>query len=140
MNSYVTHWTRYGYAFKLHPLCKQAIAEISMAGMGDPQLADQNGVLWVEDGAGNPVGFLAYSWDEEAEEIWIELSFILPEYRRKGIYTALFERLVQIANRKGASSVRSGIHPNNEPMLKAAVSTGRELAPSYDGEYVTAVL
>ncbi|MFX1313388.1 MAG: GNAT family N-acetyltransferase [Promethearchaeota archaeon] len=55
------------------------------------------------------------------EIIWSEALYIVPEARRKGIASALYEKAEQIADEIGCNTVYNWVHPNNYrsiPFLK----------------------
>jgi GNAT superfamily N-acetyltransferase len=124
----------------MHQLCAAGVQDLWTIGWGDPQLDDSLVLLWIEDTSGEPIGVLAYQWDTEDDGIWIELTHIAPEWRRKGVYTALFAELVRIGHERGATAIRSGIHRENTAMIRAAIRTGRELVAVPNGPYVESVL
>jgi hypothetical protein len=87
-----------------------------------------------------PIGILGYFWDELDDGLWVEVAFVAPEQRCRGVYKSLFDRLRVLAERKGAAWIRSGIHQNNYVMLRAAVRTGRRLTPMSGEPYFAAVM
>ncbi len=42
---------------------------------------------------------------------------MLPEYRRKGIGTALYEKAEEIAESLGSDTVYNWVHPNNDAII-----------------------
>lgn len=57
--------------------------------------------------------------------IWIAFSYVLPEYRRQGIYTQLYVELKSHAVGKGFLCIESGVQLTNTAMLAAAQRAGR---------------
>jgi len=49
--------------------------------------------------------------------IWVESLFVSPEYRRKGIGSALFEHACELASQYGEDTVYNWVHPNNDEMI-----------------------
>ena len=59
------------------------------------------GIIAEEDA--RPAGFITY---EESLDFWdIEILFVLPEYRKKGVGGKLIERLLSLAKEKGIEKV-----------------------------------
>ena len=69
--------------------------------------------LWAEDELSRPIGVIAFAFDSIEKDIWIELAYTDPEHRRKGVYRALFSRLVEGATKRGVRLIESGIHEQN---------------------------
>ena len=49
--------------------------------------------------------------------VWVESIYTLPEYRGKGIASALFEKAEEIGNKLGNDTVFNYVHPNNNRMI-----------------------
>lgn len=76
---------------------------------------------------GNVAGFICYTRQVAHGFTWVDMSYVLPEYRRKGVYSKLFDALVA-SERKNPQPVRSivsGINIKNHSQIGAAVKTGR---------------
>ncbi|RVP50776.1 GNAT family N-acetyltransferase [Sinorhizobium meliloti] len=73
---------------------------------------------------GEAIGLIIY--DCGAENWSILLGYVLPEHRRKGIYTALFNALRDKAQEQGnIFSILSGTHPSNLAAQAAFEAQGR---------------
>ncbi|RVJ77562.1 GNAT family N-acetyltransferase [Sinorhizobium meliloti] len=72
---------------------------------------------------GKAIGFMIY----RGEMLWtIDLSYVVPEHRRKGIHTALFDALVDKGLQQGnIVSIKCTTHPNNLPAQAAFEAQGR---------------
>jgi GNAT superfamily N-acetyltransferase len=64
-------------------------------------------LLWAEDGFSQPIGVVAFAFGPVEQYVWIELAYTSPEHRRKGVYRALFLRLVEMATRRGVPYIAS---------------------------------
>ncbi|MDW9473159.1 GNAT family N-acetyltransferase [Sinorhizobium meliloti] len=75
------------------------------------------------DEDGRAIGFIIYC----GEMVWdIDLSYVVPEHRRKGIHTALFEALVDKGLQHGnIISINCMTHPNNLAAQAAFEAQGR---------------
>jgi len=49
--------------------------------------------------------------------VWAESLFVLPDYRRQGIGSSLFEQAQMVAEELGGETVYNWVHPNNERMI-----------------------
>ncbi len=74
------------------------------------------------------LGFMAYRFIPSESSWWISLTYVVPEYRRKGVHTALFKTLEARALKRGdILSLQSGTHPNNTAAQRAFARQGRDL-------------
>ncbi|ASP84777.1 GNAT family N-acetyltransferase [Sinorhizobium meliloti] len=75
------------------------------------------------DEDGRAIGFMIY----RGEMLWnIDLSYVVPEHRRKGIHTALFDALVDKGLQKGnIVSINCMTHANNLAAQAAFEAQGR---------------
>lgn len=62
-----------------------------------------------------PIAYLVCHIEEG--KIWLESMFVLPDYRRQGVGSALFIRAEQLAEELGFESLHNCVHPNNERMI-----------------------
>lgn len=72
-----------------------------------------------------PIGILCYFEMEDKPSYWIALSYVDPKWRKQGIWTTLWERLVSTAAKNKIRYVESGIAYENKAMQAAAKSVGR---------------
>ncbi|MFX0024197.1 MAG: GNAT family N-acetyltransferase [Candidatus Hermodarchaeota archaeon] len=64
-----------------------------------------------EDNKDNLVGFHICKIQEDI--VWSEALYVIPEERRKGVASELYEKAEIIAEEKGSSTVYNWVHPNN---------------------------
>lgn len=77
---------------------------------------------------GKVVGVLAYRAPDWLRRISIEVGYVLPEFRRRGIYTSLFEKLVEVSIEGGfAVCIWGGVDIRNTAMQRVAEAQGRKL-------------
>lgn len=62
------------------------------------------------------VGYLVCRVDEDV--VWAESLFVSPEYRRKGIGSALYAEAERLAQRLGGDTVYNWVHPNNDKIIR----------------------
>ncbi len=64
---------------------------------------------------GRVIGFVVCRVDDEV--VWDEASYIIPEERRKGIGSLLFEKAEALAKKFGNDTVYNWVHPNNDASI-----------------------
>ncbi len=74
---------------------------------------------------GDIVGVIVFHNQATPPRTFIALGFVSPSWRRHGVYTRLYNKLVTIARGSGSTSIESEVHPDNINMLKIAESQGR---------------
>ena len=62
-----------------------------------------------------PIAFLVCRIDKDV--VWAETLFVLPDYRRQGVGSALFKQAQLLAGELGGETVYNWVHPNNERMI-----------------------
>lgn len=90
-----------------------------------PIMLHQNVIVAKIDG--NIAGFICYTRQVAHGFTWVDMSYVLPEYRRKGVYSKLFNALVA-SERKHPQPVRSitsGISIKNTAQIEASLRLGR---------------
>ena len=84
------------------------------------------------------VGYIVCRVDEPC--VWAESLYVMPEYRRQGVASALFEKAEQLAASFGEDTVYNYIHPNNAAVIAFLRSRGYtvlnlvEVRKPYSGE------
>lgn len=72
-----------------------------------------------------PVGVMTYRLLDWCREVLICQSYVLPEFRGRGCYTAMWERMVLEAAELKAVAIVSGTHTRNQAMRTIAAKQGR---------------
>jgi len=73
-----------------------------------------------------PVGVMTFDPEPTLRRVWIFQSYVIPEFRGRGIYTALWNKLVEYATVElKAKSIQSGTHVRNSAMRAVAKRQGR---------------
>lgn len=77
----------------------------------------------------SPIGFLAYEHIKWRKSVWISMAYVQPDYRAKGVYTKLFNKLKSHAFSLDPRPViiEGGISPHNATMCRAAESQDRRI-------------
>lgn len=72
-----------------------------------------------------PVGVLVYSKEDYAKRWFINLGYVAPPLRNKGVYKALWNKLVELAAAAGTVQIDGITHIDNAPMRAVAEKQGR---------------
>ena len=56
--------------------------------------------------------------------VWVESLYVLPEFRRRGVASALFRRAEEYAAAKGEDTLYNYVHPNNSGVIAFLRSRG----------------
>ena len=113
------------------------LVELDQAGLG---FHPYQGPVWNDpclishDQTGKPTGFLVYRYNSERSSWFVMLAYVIPEARRQGIHTALFQGLVERARKRGdILMIESGTHIDNTRAQAAFEAQGRKkVAISYE--------
>jgi len=100
--------------------------EIVEAGFAVPAVHfnwDSKAVVASIDGV--PCGVITWNHTEWMKQVDITVAYVLPEYRRRGVYRAMWEALVEKAKVVGALEIMSNTAVANAPMRGAAAAVGR---------------
>lgn len=90
---------------------------------------------------GKYAGYLVCRVDEPC--VWVESLYISPEYRRRGIASALLKKAEEVARGYGEETVFNYVHPNNQGMICFLRHHGYtvlnliEIRKPYSGEKLT---
>ena len=86
---------------------------------------DSEGILaYVDD---KLAGFMSFEREKWNNSISIGLAYVLPEYRLKGVHSAMFKDLVDFTKSINFSYITTGTHVNNKEAQAAFEAQGRVL-------------
>jgi len=71
-----------------------------------------------------PVGVLTYDFLEHTKTVFLLQAYTIPEFRGRGVYTALFAAAVEKAAEIKAPRIMLGTHPRNAAMREIAAKHG----------------
>lgn len=73
-----------------------------------------------------PVGVVTFDHEVHVKRVWVYQGYTLPEFRGRGVYNALWFKLVEYATVElKAKSIQSGTHVRNTVMRAVAKKQGR---------------
>lgn len=72
-----------------------------------------------------PVGVIVWTKAEWKSEAYINLGYVLPAYRRRGVYASLFGALIERARDLKLNHIRGGTKISNHAMRAVAEKQGR---------------
>ena len=87
---------------------------------------------------GEPLGYVVCR--VEGSVVWCESLYVMPQARRRGIASALFQEAERLAKSLGESMVYNNVHPNNQPIIAFLTKQGYdvlnliEIRKPYPGE------
>lgn len=114
----------YGFAVQVHSaLIEQGLVVDPRDPLVDP--ADGAVVARVDD---LQVGTITYRYFAVNKTLYACAAFVLPDWRRRGVFSNMFHELLRVASERGASKVEAGTLTTNEAFKRAAVSAGMSLA------------
>lgn len=73
-------------------------------------------VFVAEDEANLLVGYLVCKVDNDV--VWAESLYVLPDYRRMGIASSLFDEAEVLSEKYGGDTVYNWVHPNNDKIIR----------------------
>ena len=107
-------------------LAVRAWHELLDAGFVDPTaiVVQYDHKAIVAFSGGRPVGVLTYYDQEWASQIGVAVAFVLPEHRRQGIHTRMWQALIAKTQELKRTSITSGAHIRNEASLASQAKRG----------------
>ena len=113
----VTAIALYNAAMALETEVKALDLEVLTAGVRSLLEDDNRGRYWVAESDGNPIGqvMITREWSDwrNAWFWWLQSVYIAPDFRRRGMFRALYEHVREQAQRADACGLRLyGEHDN----------------------------
>lgn len=105
--------------------------EINDAGLHDGTMNVHAGLHAIIGHAQNgrdmlPVGVITFDHDVNFNRVWIFQSYVVPEFRGRGVYTAMWAKLVEhSAEKLHVRSIEGATHVRNSAMRAVAKRMGR---------------
>ncbi len=78
--------------------------------------------VFVAETEGKPVGYLVCR--VEGDVVWAEQLYVLPEFRRRGIGSALYAEAEKLREGLGGETVYNWVHPNNDTIISFLAKRG----------------
>lgn len=107
-------------------MAQRAYVELAESGFGIDEIAlhwEQNAVVALDGTA--PIGVMVWTEEKWNKGLWLLLSYVSPDHRRRGVFTAMWSALVEKAKEKKLGFIRSMTNVHNYPMRAAAEKVGR---------------
>ncbi|MEL6949194.1 MAG: GNAT family N-acetyltransferase [Pseudomonadota bacterium] len=123
----VTAIALYNAAMALETEVKALDLEVLTAGVRSLLEDDNRGRYWVAESDGNPIGqvMITREWSDwrNAWFWWLQSVYIAPDFRRRGVFRALYEHVREQARSANACGLRLYVEHDNT----AAADTYRAL-------------
>lgn len=104
----------------------RANLELMQLGLGEAVQTlswDHNAIVAYE--ADTPIGVIVWSEEKYNKHIWVTLSYVLPQHRRKGVFAEMWKALIEKAIVLKVMHIRSMTHARNHRMRDVAKKLGR---------------
>ena len=102
----------------------EKVAKGVTAAMND----DSKGIYWVAKVDGKAIGslMLTREWSDWNNEWywWIQSVYVVPEYRKHGIYKAMYSTLKEVAKENNVSQIRLYVDKANHPAQQVYLRLG----------------
>jgi ribosomal protein S18 acetylase RimI-like enzyme len=89
-----------------------------------------HGQYWVAEDEGKVVASLliTYEWSDwrNANVWWFQSVYVLPEYRRSGIFRSMYLKIKEEGERQGIAGLRLYVETNNERARKTYEALGMQ--------------
>jgi GNAT superfamily N-acetyltransferase len=108
------------------PLMARGWSELIRGDLADPVQVinwDDEAILALVNG--DPAGVMSFSHIKWERVIWVKLGYVLPEFRRQGVYRAMWNRLVEIAQQRKVPEILGATSVRNAAMQKTMHRLGR---------------
>ena len=97
-------------------------------GVTAAMLDESKGIYWVAKFEEQTIGslMLTREWSDWNNEWywWIQSVYVIPEFRRQGVYKALYQRVKEAAKENNVSQIRLYVDKTNHPAQKAYQNLG----------------
>lgn len=72
-----------------------------------------------------PAGMIAFMIEEPTGRLWVNLSFVVEQFRGRGVYRLMYEALRVVAKQKKCRTIEGATHVKNAAMRAVAKRVGR---------------
>lgn len=86
---------------------------------------DDQGIMATLDGT--PIGVIAFSESTGDDTLWIKIGYVVPTYRRCGVYRQMWDALVKLARERKLKEIQGATDPRNERMIRVNERLGRSV-------------
>lgn len=127
-----------GHAVQFFPRINGSVAlklaidgwvEMNNKGLGDGSInwsPEMSGIVgFTANGRDQlPVGVLTFDQQPGNANLWVSQAYVQEEFRGRGVYSAMWAKLVEFAAENGYQAIRMGTHLRNSAMRAVAQRTG----------------
>ncbi len=108
------------------PILARMMVEVAEYSAYDIALHWEQSAFYIEGANGSIIAAMSYHKLGDRSEYYIHAAYVVPEFRRIGLYRRLFDSLVSKAKADDIRSISGGIAYSNETMRKVAEAVGRK--------------
>jgi len=113
----------------LMPVAVKAQAEIIKLGYDDkynlPIHWEDEVISAIDVVTGKTIGIMTFNVHKWKSQLFIKIGFVLEQYRRNGIHTAMYEKAKAIARERAVNQISAGVHIDNVAMQQHVEKQGR---------------
>ena len=109
-----------GFAVRAHA----ALLESAQADDCEVLVHAQQSAIVARLATGEPIGILTFNKQEQSNSIFVFIAFVVPDFRRRGVFRLMNEELVKSAERLGASRIEMVSSVGNASFNLVATASG----------------
>ena len=109
-----------------YPLLLEAHSELLAKGWTDPvTMVSWDNLAFVAFNGDTPIAVLSFAFAKWAKQVDVQIGWVDPQHRRRGVYRLLWERLVEKSRELGAVAIFGSTHVDNKTLQAVAARLGR---------------
>lgn len=109
-----------GFAVRAHA----SMIEEGQSDSRDVMVVAQQSAIIARIASGETIGILTFLPSEASNTIFLYLAYVVPDYRRRGVFRLMHDELVKAAERRGVAAIESVSMISNTVYRAAVVSAG----------------
>ena len=110
-----------------YPLALEGHVELLRQGLAEPveSVSWENEALLAKQGSGELAGVLVFGHQKWNRSFWVQLGFVRPQFRRQGVYRAMWRQLVTIAQARKIPVILGATSVSNTDMQRVMAQLDR---------------